>query len=288
MDQVAYTSPPAFLKGTKDDKVTYTDLKPWEFPTLRSEIQRIVLEEVQKKAEDREILNTVRDFTLLQRFFRAVLAGKVGEHFPLDRLVALADAVKPAPGTNHARTHRWNVRQSPANLEVALAGQLSRAVSAVETQLKADGREDILGKPDDALKALRACRDRLKERAVSAESSLKEESDLKSKAPKAGPASAPDWERRWSQLWRDRETAQEKWTKADDPTLDLLKFSLFDGDDKPKPPWPERSVKSLRAAMNVAVIAEEELRLRYLLGILADERQLIERDLFKLGLPKIP
>ncbi len=119
MLQVSFTSAPAFLPAGQDAD-SYDDPEPWEFPQLKSVIPRSVAAGVSQTSQDGDILDTMREFTLLQRLFRVALAERLGPRFPIERLPELAKLTAGASAPRH--TPRWNA--APGRIEALLARRL--------------------------------------------------------------------------------------------------------------------------------------------------------------------
>ena len=82
-----------------------------------------VLKGIQERGES-GILQDLRSFTLLERFFQAALNGALGDHFPVDKLTALAEATLSSSAA--CPTPRWIHRKSILNesKEAAIGSQL--------------------------------------------------------------------------------------------------------------------------------------------------------------------
>ena len=106
--QVAFTSSPPFSTSLQNED-EYTDTSPWEFPAQDDVIQNTVLDSVQTNERAQEILNDVAEFTMLQRFFRLVLNGHLGDRFPVERLAQLNETLENFAPITNPRTLRWNV-----------------------------------------------------------------------------------------------------------------------------------------------------------------------------------
>jgi hypothetical protein len=79
---------------------------PWEFAELRGLIAEKVWGGVEADAELRALYKRVRDFTVLQRLFRASLEGGLGQRFPVEKLVLLTRAT--AGSLAAVQTPRWD------------------------------------------------------------------------------------------------------------------------------------------------------------------------------------
>jgi hypothetical protein len=76
-------------------------------------VSEIVIKGISGDNDARAILDDMRQFTLLERVFRAALAGQLGTHFPVEKLGSLADETGAAVKT--VRTPRWTPH--PGSLE---------------------------------------------------------------------------------------------------------------------------------------------------------------------------
>jgi hypothetical protein len=101
--EIAFPPRPPFLpKGEKEDSY----LTPWEYKELRTIIAEKVLEGVQAEARTRTVFRRVREFTMLQRFFRTTLDGGLGGQFPIEKLVGLTRAT----ASRKRETPRWRMK----------------------------------------------------------------------------------------------------------------------------------------------------------------------------------
>ena len=97
------------------------------FPQFQETAKRsstaAVLKGIQERGES-GILQDLRSFTLLGRFFQAALNGALGDHFPVDKLTALAEATLSSSAA--CPTPRWIHRKSILNEseEAAIGSQL--------------------------------------------------------------------------------------------------------------------------------------------------------------------
>jgi hypothetical protein len=81
---------------------------PWEFPMVAAEVEQSVASWVSKGDERRTIVEQASRFTLLQRLFRAALAGDLGQGFPRARLVGLMRVAKNADRVQVQATPIWD------------------------------------------------------------------------------------------------------------------------------------------------------------------------------------
>lgn len=107
--EIVFESPREF--GQTDDGKALPET-PFEFPALRQwvneEVERGIQAYRNTSLEPQQTMDDLREFTVLQRFFRLALDGTLGGRFPLDKLVALGSLrahSTPAP----VRTLNWNV-----------------------------------------------------------------------------------------------------------------------------------------------------------------------------------
>lgn len=117
MLQTAFPSPPAFLPEG-EDPANYTDQEPWDFPELKEAIAQDVWAGLQSKPAQKAIFTRLREFTVLQRLFRVALDGKLGERFPIEKLISLTEAT--GGSIAYTRTPRWT--PSSGELELNFFG----------------------------------------------------------------------------------------------------------------------------------------------------------------------
>ena len=143
MLQIAFTSPPYFRDLTDpgaepDSRANASDEHPWEFPAIRARIHDKVLASIGSDGQAKDILASVSEFVILQRFFRSAFGGKLGTQFPVERFEGLMEATASAGPEQPVRTPRWNVR--PAQQEIQLAARLdnllAQAISRFDASYK--------------------------------------------------------------------------------------------------------------------------------------------------------
>ncbi len=118
MVQTVFTSPPNFVKNNEN----YSDSNPWEFDSVNKLLKKTISSNISKNHELNSIIKDMREFAILQRLFRVVLADKFSENFPVEKLAFLAKETKPYLSGYH-RTLRW--LPNPGALEqVAAAGAM--------------------------------------------------------------------------------------------------------------------------------------------------------------------
>lgn len=124
VEQLAALGPANFAP----DEDAYVDPKPFTFPAYQQLISEVVIRGVDGDSAAREILADMRHFTLLERVFRAALAGQLGAKFPVERLAVLADATKAAVKETH--TPRWTPH--PGMLEREYLLRMGAVANALE------------------------------------------------------------------------------------------------------------------------------------------------------------
>ncbi|WP_108807794.1 hypothetical protein [Aquimarina spinulae] len=85
--QIAYN--PISKDNSRDEDI----IDPWEFPQLKASgtIERMVWNGVQYDFSDRIVLRRMQSFSLVQRLFRVILNGDLGNSFPVEKLAILAE-----------------------------------------------------------------------------------------------------------------------------------------------------------------------------------------------------
>jgi hypothetical protein len=101
--QIAFTSAPVSLPDKQQDQ--YVDRQPVEFEKIRPAITKLVAEGIDRSGF-RPMFEDLRNFTVLQRMFRAALNGSLGERFPMEKLSRLE--AETAGGIPYFHTARWN------------------------------------------------------------------------------------------------------------------------------------------------------------------------------------
>lgn len=111
MLQITFDSPPEFSRPNDPE----FDPNPFEFPAIKQRIHQDVAAAIGSGRfgvpDAARVVADLREFAVLQRFFRLAFDGKLGGGFPLDRLMALGHVSsheQPAP----IRTLTWNVNPS--------------------------------------------------------------------------------------------------------------------------------------------------------------------------------
>jgi hypothetical protein len=140
--QITFETLPYFLKGEPPDPedkagrealATYNDSSPWEFPAIADRVRELVsksLDEKPERAEDRQAIAVLSEFTMLQRLFRLALGGQLGKEFPIEALAELHRKVAPATPIASVRTLRWDSR--PGQLEQALHGLIDPRLASLK------------------------------------------------------------------------------------------------------------------------------------------------------------
>jgi hypothetical protein len=113
--QMVFTDGPAFGGKNPQEAASAND-GWWVFTALTDTIETRVREGVAKDEKARTVLNDVTEFTQLQRLFQAALLGRLGKDFPVEKLVALADATAPGPRQTPTRTLRWDLREGQGDI----------------------------------------------------------------------------------------------------------------------------------------------------------------------------
>jgi hypothetical protein len=114
IDQVAFEREAERGDCDSEDCVANDAVSPWEFPVLGGRIQAGVEGMLAKEPNSVAMLQTARDFAMLQRIFRAALNGDLGHQFEKGDLVQamrLARQIEPIRSTP---TPEWSVPRSYA------------------------------------------------------------------------------------------------------------------------------------------------------------------------------
>lgn len=91
----------SFLNSESEDLFKFTvqptyslneevEIKTWNFPNVADELNDLVFEMIQKDSRSIEVIENVRMFIALQRFFRLGYDGWLGDDFPVDQYIILA------------------------------------------------------------------------------------------------------------------------------------------------------------------------------------------------------
>jgi hypothetical protein len=134
VEQLAALGPANFADNSEQTGDSYVDANPFTFPAYRDQIAQIVVDGVGGDTHSREILEDMRQFTLLERLFRAALAGQLGPSFPIEKLSELADATSSAVKSAH--TPRWTPH--PGQIEKYYLDQMSDLADSLKSQGKYD------------------------------------------------------------------------------------------------------------------------------------------------------
>jgi hypothetical protein len=113
--QMVFTDQPAFGEKNGHGAASAND-GWWVFTALTDTIQARVREGVAHDEKARRVLTDVTEFTQLQRLVQAALLGRLGKEFPVEKLVALADATAPGLRQTPTRTLRWDLREGRADI----------------------------------------------------------------------------------------------------------------------------------------------------------------------------
>lgn len=129
MVQVAIDSPAFFVEGAEpwyaEDNAAvdeYVDPdEPWEFTELSPTLNQTIANGIAASQERTSVFDDMREFALLQRFFRVALDGRLGPGFPMDELLNIDEATASAVDRSNP-TLRWNVR--PGLIEQSFYGEI--------------------------------------------------------------------------------------------------------------------------------------------------------------------
>jgi hypothetical protein len=109
MLQITFDSPAYFADA---DSGSDFDAKPFEFPVIKDEIHAAVAEAVTSGsfnvADAERALADLREFDVLQRFFRLAFEGRLGDSFPIEKLVELG-RIPSIAAQPEVRTPNWNI-----------------------------------------------------------------------------------------------------------------------------------------------------------------------------------
>lgn len=126
MLQTAFPEPPAFLPLGEDPEA-FVDREPWDFQELKPHIAQRVWQGLQGSERHMKVFKDVRELTVLQRLFRVMLEGGLGERLEIEDMIDLAEATGGSYA--YSRTPRWNTR--PGALEILYARRLLSGLSAL-------------------------------------------------------------------------------------------------------------------------------------------------------------
>lgn len=102
MVQTVFTSAPEFLSDENKDFIT----RPWEFDSVNQVLMENIKSNLSKKPKLRSIFKDMKEFAVLQRFFRLALNNRFGDDFPIEKLVLLAKETK-SYSYRYNRTLKW-------------------------------------------------------------------------------------------------------------------------------------------------------------------------------------
>jgi len=123
MVQRVFTSEPYFAEEPNE----YVDNPPYEFKEVNALFKQYLPLEIEKNNEKKQVSRVMREFVKLQRLFRLALNGNLGESFPVNSLVDLADSIE----IKNVRTLRWlpksGVAEQLAQMEVIRGSQPEKA-----------------------------------------------------------------------------------------------------------------------------------------------------------------
>lgn len=124
--QAAFTSPPEFAGLSEAEMLAYSDSVPWEFPNVQGLIGGEIQRRLASDPERAGVLRRVREFVVLQRLFRTILADGLGQSFPKERLIALTRDTR-AGSVPFEATPRWNA--APGQMEMQMAAVVEEMLS---------------------------------------------------------------------------------------------------------------------------------------------------------------
>lgn len=84
-----------------------SESEPWEFEAAQKQLTGTVLNAVSNKPRALQTLRVMQEFTVAQRLFRAAFEGRLGEQFPVERLVEIAKETAVYVEHKGWRTDRW-------------------------------------------------------------------------------------------------------------------------------------------------------------------------------------
>ena len=276
MYQIAFTTPPYFLNGDPprlDDEAaleelaTWTDKEPWEFPAIADKIQQTVRAALEdpKNAEERETLQIVSEFAILQRFFRLGFEGGLGPDFPVELLADLHGSVAPERRPAPARTYRWNSREN------ALQSMLAVLTKLEIGSLPAEGGGAWVDRIRHQLKTCDALTGEYSDRLTKRGESL---GKIEAERPPDG-QDETDWQGRWDAAWDEFQDWARQWEdRLESASKELAKLrdemrSAGERGEAGAAEWIDRVDKFA----NQFDFGSRALALRRALNVAADDRQ---------------
>lgn len=107
------------------------DQQPWEFPLVHDRLVGDVTQLVRGNPQRASVVAVMRDFTVVQRLFRAALAGQLGDAFPLQKLAALSRELNVQQGPKSGyKTPRWNRHIQMEQMYAMQLAQMTPGASA--------------------------------------------------------------------------------------------------------------------------------------------------------------
>jgi hypothetical protein len=262
--QIAFTSNAlrdAILGG--DEKYSNADDDPWDFPGIKQAIHNKVIEQIRadSSGRDEKIVADVSEFVMLQRLFRLALSGDLGEHFPVEKLIALSQiAMKNKPPLT-IHTQRWD--SYPGYLEALLHSQIEFGLAMLAQPDNRSLWESSWY--DDAKRILEARRTLLEER-------LHQWAEFRQELAQSA-ALGSDLNSSWDN-WETRDAAwRGKWERQEN--LDAIQRQLDQVPD-PGPAVLDQSreiVLSFRSVVLSIDASIAALEMRHALGVSRDDRQ---------------
>ena len=120
---------------TKTAAEVVDEHEPWELEEIQQSLETAVLSAVRVDPEAYRTLRTMQEFTVAQRLFRAAFDGRLGEQFPVERLVELARTTAEFVDFGNMKTDRWRLPEpgkQPDAEEATDADQLRQALVVPE------------------------------------------------------------------------------------------------------------------------------------------------------------
>mgnify|MGYP000020273466 CR=1 FL=1 len=149
MVQVAFESPAYFAGGASrwaDDyniaRDDYIDADPWELEDVSNAITSAISGGLGSNQDTKQVISSMREFAILQRFFRNALDGRFGDQFPVSKLVDLAE-VTASDLNSDVVTARWLRRTG--QIEQRLYFQIESAFEQLSSPYQQERLIDEVG-----------------------------------------------------------------------------------------------------------------------------------------------
>ena len=107
--------------------------EPWEFEEIQELLEETVLNSVRVRPDELRTLRMMQQFTVAQRLFRAAFEGRLGEQFPIERLVEIMRETATHVDFDAVTTDRWLLRDEESVLETVTM-QLREALGVPAVQ----------------------------------------------------------------------------------------------------------------------------------------------------------